>query len=334
MIAFDEVGTSFLPYVEDATKALERRGPDATGIFQDQMIALGHRRLSIIDTSERSNQPMQDESKRYTIVFNGEIYNHIELRHILEREGVSFQTDSDTEVILKSFIANGPDFLKLLNGFFAFAIYDKETQTTFIARDRIGIKPLCFYQDEHRLVFASEMKALYPFKIQKELDYTTLYQYLQFNYVPKENSILKNVHKVEPGTYMIVDTEAKTVIKKTFYKIPYPPVSQTLNTSTRSYSEQKKKLKELLEESVRKRLLADVPLGSFLSGGIDSSVIVALASKHKKNLKTFSIGYKDNEFFDETSYADLVAKKFKTDHTVFSLSNEDLYSELHNVLDY
>jgi asparagine synthase (glutamine-hydrolysing) len=277
---------------------------------------------------------MQDESKRYTIVFNGEIYNHIELRHVLEREGVTFQTDSDTEVILKSFMVNGPAFLKLLNGFFALAIYDKETQTTFIARDRIGIKPLCYYQDEHRVAFASEMKALYPFKIQKELDYTTLYQYLQLNYIPKENSILQNVHKVEPGTYMIVDARAKTIKKEQFYSIPYPPLTKTLNTSTRSYPEQKKKLKELLEESVKKRLLADVPLGSFLSGGIDSSVIVALASKHKKNLKTFSIGYSDNEFFDETHYADLVAKKFKTDHTVFKLSNDDLYSELHNVLDY
>lgn len=333
MIAFDEIGSTFLSYIEEATKKLEKRGPDAMGIFQDQLTALGHRRLSIIDTSERSNQPMQDETKRYTIVFNGEIYNHKELRHVLERKGVLFQTESDTEVILKSYITNGPSFLKLLNGFFAFAIYDKETQTTFIARDRIGIKPLCFYQDEHRFVFASEMKALYPFQIKKELDYTTLYQYLQLNYVPKESSMLKNVHKVAPGTYLIVNVQTKEVTTETYYTIPYPPV-KTLNTATRSYPEQKKKLREILEDSVKKRLLADVPLGSFLSGGIDSSVIVALASKHKKNLKTFSIGYSDNEFFDETSYAELVAKKFKTDHTTFKLSNEDLFEELHNVLDY
>lgn len=333
MIAFDEIGSTFLSYIEEATKKLEKRGPDAMGIFQDQMTALGHRRLSIIDTSERSNQPMHDETKRYTIVFNGEIYNHKELRHVLEREGVTFQTESDTEVILKSYITNGPSFLKLLNGFFSFAIYDKETQTTFIARDRIGIKPLCFYQDEHRLVFASEMKALFPFQIKKELDYTTLYQYLQLNYVPKESSMLKNVHKVAPGTYLMVNSQTKEVITETYYTIPYPPV-KTLNTATRSYPEQKKKLREILEDSVKKRLLADVPLGSFLSGGIDSSVIVALASKHKKNLKTFSIGYSDNEFFDETSYAELVAKKFRTDHTTFKLSNEDLFEELHNVLDY
>lgn len=333
MIAFDEIGSTFLPYIEEATKKLEKRGPDAMGIFQDQLTALGHRRLSIIDTSERSNQPMQDETKRYTIVFNGEIYNHKELRHVLERKGVSFQTDSDTEVILKSYITNGPSFLKLLNGFFAFAIYDKETQTTFIARDRMGIKPLCFYQDEHRLVFASEMKALFPFQIKKELDYTTLYQYLQLNYVPKESSMLKNVHKVAPGTFLMINAQTKEIVTETYYTIPYPPI-KTLNTATRSYPEQKKKLREILEDSVKKRLLADVPLGSFLSGGIDSSVIVALASKHKKNLKTFSIGYSDNEFFDETSYAELVAKKFRTDHTTFKLSNEDLFEELHNVLDY
>lgn len=333
MIAFDEIGSTFLPYIEEATKKLEKRGPDAMGIFQDQLTALGHRRLSIIDTSERSNQPMQDETKRYTIVFNGEIYNHKELRHVLERKGVSFQTNSDTEVVLKSYITNGPSFLKLLSGFFAFAIYDKETQTTFIARDRMGIKPLCFFKDEHRIVFASEMKALFPFQIKKELDYTTLYQYLQLNYVPKESSMLKNVHKVAPGTFLMINAQTKEIVTETYYTIPYPPI-KTLNTATRSYPEQKKKLREILEDSVKKRLLADVPLGSFLSGGIDSSVIVALASKHKRHLKTFSIGYADNEFFDETSYAELVAKKFRTDHTTFKLSNEDLFEELHNVLDY
>ncbi|MCP4521855.1 MAG: asparagine synthase (glutamine-hydrolyzing) [Cytophagales bacterium] len=334
MIAFDEVGTTFLPYISEATKALERRGPDSMGIFQEGNIALGHRRLSIIDTSERSNQPMQDESKRYTIVFNGEIYNYLELRHILEREGVPFQTESDTEVVLKAFIFHGAEFLKLLNGFFALAIYDKETQSTFIARDRIGIKPLCFYQDEHRFVFGSEMKALYPFKIQKEIDYTTLYQYLQFNYIAKDSSILQNVQKVTPGTYLVINHREKTVQRESYYTIPYPPVTNTLNTVTHTYYQQKKKLREILEYSVKNRLVSDVPLGAFLSGGIDSSVIVALASKHKKNLKTFSIGYQDNPYFDETEYANLVAKKFRTDHTVFSLTNNDLFEELHNVLDY
>lgn len=131
----------------------------------------------------------------------------------------------------------------------------------------------------------------------------------------------------------MINAQTKEIVTETYYTIPYPPI-KTLNTATRSYPEQKKKLREILEDSVKKRLLADVPLGSFLSGGIDSSVIVALASKHKKNLKTFSIGYSDNEFFDETSYAELVAKKFRTDHTTFKLSNEDLFEELHNVLDY
>ena len=273
---------------------------------------------------------MQDESGCYTIVFNGEIYNYQELREQLMQMGYSFQSDSDTEVLLKMYIEYGADCLQQLNGFFAFAVYEAQEERLFIARDRMGIKPLLYFQDANRLLFASEMKALLAYGLPRELDYNTLYLYLQLNYVPAPHSMLKGVQKLLPGQYVSVQKGRATL--HTWYQLPYE--AQNLNPEGWDYEQQQVKLRELMELSVQRRLLADVPLGSFLSGGIDSSVITALASRQVAQLNTFSIGYKDEPFFDETRYARLVAEKYKTEHTVFSLTNEDLYADLHSVLDY
>ncbi len=327
--AYNEVGRFHSINLKNSLDTLNRRGPDAAQMSLHHMVSMGHARLSIIDLSRAANQPMRDESRRYTLVFNGEIYNYKSIREELVSEGFSFQTTSDTEVLLKGYIQWQEKILNKLNGFFAFAIYDEIEKTLFLARDRMGIKPLLVYEDENKLLFASEMKAILAYGIDKEIDYVSLKQYLQFNYIPGTKTIFRKVRKLAPGHYLKI--KGKTQEEHAFYQIPvaYPSFERFV-----SYEAQKTQLINLLEASVQKRLIADVPLGAFLSGGIDSSVITALASRHTPQLNTFSIGYRDEPFFDETKYASLVAKKYNTNHTVFSLSNQDLYAHLFDVLDY
>ncbi|WP_460891896.1 asparagine synthase (glutamine-hydrolyzing) [Rufibacter soli] len=329
--AFSQEGRESIHNLPKSTEALQLRGPDSGGHFTHGSVGLGHRRLSIIDVSTVACQPMHDEVQRYTIVFNGEIFNYQELKKQLLDKGYTFFSTSDTEVLLKLYIEEGPSFLKKLNGFFAFAIYDKEEETLFVARDRFGVKPLLVFQDEDKLVFASEMKSLLAFGIPRKLDYASLYEYLQLNYIPGPASIFKGVKKLMPGHYLLITKKGK-VDNKRWYRIPYD--EKKVKHNPLSYEAQQKKLVDLLDGAVQRRMIADVPLGSFLSGGIDSSAIVALASRHTDQLNTFSIGYKDEPFFDETKYAKLVAEKYKTNHTVFSLTNNDLYEHLFRALDY
>jgi asparagine synthase (glutamine-hydrolysing) len=330
IMAFNLVGKFNKIHTTAATMCLSKRGPDHQDIYIDDRVGLGHRRLSIIDTSAIAHQPMWDESKRYCIVFNGEIFNFQELRNGLETKGINFNSHSDTEVLLKLYIHEGERCLEKLNGFFAFCIYDKGEQTFFLARDRYGVKPLLYLFDEDKFIFSSEMKSMLQYGIDKLLDYTSLYTYLQLNYIPAPETIFTNVKKLLPGHFIKLTSQKLSVEK--WYHIPYD--QQQAESNAISYEDAKEKFSLLLEESVQRRLIADVPLGAFLSGGIDSSVITGLASKHKPDLHTFSIGFKDEPFFDETYYAKLVAKHFKTDHTIFSLTNNDLYSHLNSILDY
>lgn len=330
IFAFNLVGKFNKIHTAAATQALASRGPDYHNVYLDDWVGLGHRRLSIIDTSAIAHQPMWDESKRYGIIFNGEIFNYRELKQELEAKGISFFSQSDTEVLLKLFILEKEKCLNKLNGFFAFCIYDKQEQSFFIARDRYGIKPLLYLHDEHKFLFASEMKAIIQYGIEKDLDYSSLFTYLQLNYIPAPQTIFCKVKKLLPGHYLTIVKGQLSMHR--YYAIPYDSVKA--NSNAISYEAAKQKLKDLLEASVKRRLVADVPLGTFLSGGIDSSVITGLAAKHKSNLHTFSIGFKDEKFFDETEYARLVANHFKTEHTVFSLTNVNLYEHVHAILDY
>jgi asparagine synthase (glutamine-hydrolysing) len=330
MYAFNLVGKFNKIQVGNATTALQKRGPDFQDTHIDEWVGLGHRRLSIIDTTAVANQPMWDESNRYCIVFNGEIFNYAELKKSLESKGVKFFSQGDTEVLLKLYIHEKENCLNKLNGFFAFCIYDKKEQTFFLARDRYGVKPLLYLFDEDKFIFASEMKAILQYGIEKNLDYSSLYTYLQLNYIPAPDTIFSNVKKLLPGHYMKVARQKMDI--QSYYQIPYDREKAEHNLI--SYTQAKDKVKELLEASVKRRLVADVPLGSFLSGGIDSSIVTGLASRHKPDLHTFSIGFKDEKFFDETKYARLVAKHFKTQHTVFSLTNNDLYAHVNAILDY
>ena len=328
IFAKDNIGQLNFSNLRNAVNALHFRGPDSKGIYSDEKTGLGHTRLSIIDTSNDAKQPFSSPDQRYTLIFNGEIYNYQILRKTLERKGYSFKTSSDTEVLLFHLIEFGESGIHDLNGFFGFAFYDKETKETIVARDRFGIKPLHIYEDEHQLIFASELKAIFKFDITKEINSSSLQLYFKFNYIPQPFSILENCKKLEPGELLIwKDGKSKT---KKYYTLPFSPNKYIF----KDYQKAQFKLRELLEESVSKRLVSDVPVGAFLSGGIDSSVITALASKHTQNLNTFSIGYKDEPLFDETRYAKLVAEKYKTNHTAFELKNDDLYQQMHQLLEY
>lgn len=331
VISKSETGDSFLHKISSATDCLLQRGPDRSGIYKHNNVALGHRRLSIIDVSEAGAQPMSDAGGRFTIVFNGEFFNFKQHRDFVLSKGITLKSGSDTEVLLYLYILEKEKCLQRINGFFALAIYDKQEEQLFVARDRFGVKPLLVFEDENALLFASEMKSLLSFGIKKELDETSLLAYLQLNYIPQPYSIFKNVRKLKAGSYLKFSVQQKkTTEEKLFYEIPY---AETISTVP-SYDDAKNKLYELMEASVKRRLISDVPLGSFLSGGIDSSVISGLAAKHTKHLKTFSIGFRDEPMFDETRYAELVAKKHNTEHTVFSLTNNDLFEVLHDVLTY
>ncbi len=320
------------PFLHLAVQQLSKRGPDAQQVeVVSPKVGLAHARLSIIDTSSVANQPMSDSSGRYTLVFNGEIFNYRELRNEF-LSNTKFTTSSDTEVLLNLFIQQGKGCLQHLNGFFAFAIYDNQTRNTFIARDRFGIKPLHIYTDDNMLLFASELKALMAFPVKKEIDYHTLALYLQLNYVPGNYSMLKNVQKLSPGCYAEINEQGDFSTTQ-YYRLPFTPGKKVTDTNG-SYDSAKAKLRTLVEESVQRRLVSDVPLGTFLSGGIDSSIVTACAAKHVNNLNTYSIGFADEPYFDETLYANLVAKKFGTHHTVFSVTNEEMFEQVQSVLDY
>lgn len=316
-----------------SNQKLVLRGPDNGNIFSNEQVALGHRRLSIIDISDNASQPMFSKDKRYIIIFNGEIFNYKVLskqylKTFWEENGVA-QSNSDTEVLLYLLIKYGHKCLEWLQGFFAFSFYDTQTEQMIIARDALGKKPLHYYVTPNSFAFASEMKALMEWDVPKKINYTILLQYLQQNYIAQPECIIEGVLKLKPGHYMVVN---KNGVQKyeSFYQLNCQPSKYSKYT----YEEAQKVLVDKLDASVQNRLISDVPLGAFLSGGIDSSVIVALASRHTSNLNTFSIGYKDNKFFDETQYAQLVAKKYKTKHEVFSLSNNDFLEHLFGVLDY
>lgn len=331
--AFTNNAQTYLTKVNESNQKLYRRGPDNGGVYTKDHVALGHRRLSIIDTSNAATQPMHDHTGRYTIIFNGEIFNFRALsEQYLTETWKKFngpRTHSDTEVLLYLLIEYDTACLEWLDGFFAFSFYDAQTGEMLLSRDRYGKKPLLYYACEDYIAFASEMKALLEWSIPKKLDYTVLNQYLQLNYVPQPQSMLQGVSKLKPGWYIRLNVSG---IKE--YKAYYELKTHPERYEQYSYEAAQQKLIEHMDTAVQERMISDVPLGAFLSGGIDSSVIVALASKYTNQLNTFSIGYKDNAFFDETKYAQLVAKKYKTNHTVFSLSNKDFLEHVYNVLDY
>lgn len=313
--------------VKTMTDSLKHRGPDATGIYLSEEIALGHCRLSIIDLTESANQPMSDYSRRYSIVFNGEIYNFREIKENLTKK-YPFQTNSDTEVILAAFSLYGSDCLALLNGMFAFAIWDHFTKELFVARDRLGVKPLYYAQTPRQeFIFASEIRAiLNSLQIPKKINFSGLYDYLLYQSVYSPQTIVENIFQLPPGSFGIFSAGKFEI--KNYWKIEENSLGEDFN----SLAEVKKKVKYLLLKSVERRMISDVRLGAFLSGGIDSSAVVALMSEVSENpVETFSVTFGEKEF-DESSYSNLIARKFKTRHCQIKLTARDFLNELPDAL--
>ncbi|MEJ8803036.1 asparagine synthase (glutamine-hydrolyzing) [Pontibacter sp. H249] len=327
--AFTENGSKALDLLPVAAAAIKHRGTDAEGVFRYRSFGMVHSRLSIIAPSSLANQPLSDTSGRFTIILNGEIFNYKKLRADLINSGYTFKTDSDTEVALALYIKEGQEFLKKLRGFFALAIFDKVEESLFIARDRFGEKPVLYYKDADKFLFGSELGALISLGVPRELDYTSLYQYLQLTYVPAPATMLVGVRKLLPGHSLHIKNGR--VKETSWYKLPYSLEKVAQNTLT--YAQQQAKLNHLLRKAVSDRLLADVPVGALLSGGIDSSIVTALAAEQTPNLQTFSVGFPEHPYFDETKYARLVAEKYKTNHSEILLTTNDLHDNLYGVLE-
>ena len=285
------------------------RGPDGQGhiVFETQAVALGHRRLSILDVSDAGRQPMSAANDCFWIVFNGEIYNYLEIRGELETLGHEFRSGSDTEVLLHAYQQWGAACLQKFMGMYAFAIWDRENAELFAARDRLGIKPLYYHRTADGVVFASEIKSILKVVGLRAVDTSLIDAYMEFGYVPGEQTLHRGIERLLPG-HSLTWRAGRLTIQK-YWDLNFgAQQSGTLD-------EQAARIKEMLEESIRLHLRSDVPLGVFLSGGLDSSAVVALLSRGaSKGLKTFSVAYDFGPEYDETPYAREVASRFSTEH--------------------
>jgi asparagine synthase (glutamine-hydrolysing) len=311
------------------TNTLTHRGPDNGNVFiaEHQKLALGHRRLSIIDLSEYANQPIWSQCKRYVMVYNGEIYNFQTLAKTINKP---LKTHSDTEVLLEGFIQYGIDFFTKLNGMFAFAIYDTQEDTLILVRDRAGIKPLFYYSDGTEFIFASEIKAIQAVKTDLKIQKELLPYFLHLGYLPQPYTIYKNVFKFPTGNYAVLKNSHLSF--HTYWKIEHE-ISNKLITNEQDAIN---RLDTLINRAVQSQMVSDVPLGIFLSGGIDSSTVAAFAAKNSvKPVKTFSIAFTEADF-NESKYAEQVAKHIGSEHYTLTFNKQDvfeLFERYHNAYD-
>jgi len=316
--------------IKSMVQTIKHRGPDFQGTYRDNSVYLGHARLSILDLSIGANQPMKSENSQYILVYNGEIYNFQSIKKNLENLGHLFKTHSDTEVVLNGFMEWGIKLFEKLNGMFAFSIYDKQAQKIYIVRDRFGIKPLYYYFDKNHLLFGSEIKVILASNlISKELSYQGLYEYMHFSSTLGESTFYNGIKKLKSGYYIEYDI-LNNSLDTISYKLNYD-----ITPSSHSLDEAIYNIKDLFEQSVKRQLIADVPIGIFLSGGIDSTAITAMASKHYKGkLKTFSAGFDFDKGFNELPNAKFVSDKFSTEHYEFHIKGDDTIGVLEKVNHY
>jgi asparagine synthase (glutamine-hydrolysing) len=310
--------------VRECAKKIAHRGPDGEGFYTDKEVSLGHRRLSIIDLSERGKQPMSNEGGSVWIVFNGEIYNYKEIKEGLEKAGHRFASDSDTEVIIHSYEEHGIECVKGFRGMFAFCIWDSNKRLLLLARDPIGKKPLYYFWDGRRFIFASEIKAVLAAGVKQEVDEQGLMAFMGFNFVPGSRTFFKGICKLLPGHTLSL--EGGNLSTRQYWDIR----EDVLEKDEAFF---KRELGSILEDSTKIRMLAsDVPIGAFLSGGLDSSSIVALAKKHVGyQMNTFSIGF---ETFSELDYARAVAERLETVHHEINLQDKDVIKALPKIAWY
>jgi len=304
---------------------LQYRGPDSSGQFIDSGISIGMTRLAIIDL-QTGNQPQHNEDYSIWIVFNGVIYNYKELKEILQELGHEFYTQSDTEVIIHSYEQWGYEFLQKLRGPFSFCIYDSLKGIFFLARDHLGLKPLYYFFKKGKFIFSSEIKGILLHEVHRKLDINALNLYLSFSYVPSDLTLFENIFKLPPSSYLIFDLKKKEIEIKNYWN---------LITSINTYKKKEilaAELRSLLENSVKIRLMSDVDLGAYLSGGIDSSSIVALMSKFMDNpVKTFSVKFESEATNNESKYARIIADKFNTEHEEL-LIKSDCYTIIPEII--
>ena len=308
--------------VRRAADTLQKRGPDDSGVWTEGGTGLGHRRLSVIDISAAGHQPMVSRDERYVIVFNGEIYNFLELRRELDAGAAPWQSQTDTEVILAAYHQWGADCVKRFHGMFAFAIWDRQRKELYAARDRMGVKPLYYHQSAGSIAFASRPRALFVLQpaLSRDIDEQALRLYLESGYVPAPHSIHRDVRKLAPAHYLLATAHGVKLERYWDFRAITPETSWAQRAEPDLLDE----LDGIVTRSVRSRMISDVPLGAFLSGGIDSSLVVALMAKHSTApVKTFTIGF-DEAGYDESPHALAVARHLGTEHYCEQLRVNDL----------
>ena len=316
-VHFDKERNCDKNLLKEMANLLVHRGPDGEGYFTERNVGLGHRRLAIIDLNS-GQQPMYSEDGNVIIVFNGEIYNYVELRDELRDIGYRFRTNSDTEVILIAYEQWGTDCVNKFNGMWAFALWDRRRRRLFCSRDRLGEKPFFYAVYEDSFVFASEIKALFAYGVPKHVNDEMLDIYLSLTYIPAPFTFFKGIHKLNPGHSVIIDGERVHITR--YWDIKFLPESEARRDEDRIFEE----FSDMFHDSVRIRMRSDVPYGAFLSGGLDSgSVVSAMSRAVVDPIKTFTVGFEEDDF-DERKLASLIASQFGTDHRVRVVSMGDV----------
>ncbi|MBM7606342.1 asparagine synthase (glutamine-hydrolyzing) [Metabacillus crassostreae] len=315
-------GQQFKHLFENMNNIIEHRGPDDSGYFYDDYISFGFRRLSIIDL-ESGHQPLSYENSRYWIIFNGEVYNHVELRNELAQEGFHFETHSDTEVIIAMYSKYKEKTPEMLRGMFAFLIWDKQEEVLFGARDHFGIKPFFYKKEEDRTYFASEKKSILLAMKNDVINSEALQQYLTYQYVPEPATMSDGIQKLLPGHYFTKKPNGNMEIKK-YWNASFSPVATTEDKLA-------KEIRDVMFDSVNVHMRSDVPVGSFLSGGIDSSLIASIAQKYNPAIKTFSVGFEQNGF-SEIDVAKETADKLNIENISYLISPEEYMKELPKIV--
>ena len=307
----------------------KHRGPDDYGYFENDKFKLGHRRLSIIDVSEKSKQPMTSLNKRYTIVFNGEVYNFKEIKSQLKKKGVKFSSTGDTEVLLNGYIYYGEKILNYLRGMFALCIFDNKKKTFFIARDRVGIKPLYYYHKNGKFIFSSEIKSILNLVKKYTLNIDAVSSYISFRYPVCEQTFFNEIKELQPANYL--KFQNNKILIKEYWSLK----KLFLNKKKYSLQNSQKKLKKELEKSIKYRTISDVPVGAFLSGGLDSSLLVSIMSKKKyvgKKFNTYTVGIKKDP--NEFRYANLIKKKYNLSHKEILIDRKKYLSSIKKLIGF